>query len=395
MNNEEIKIDIVSCANGWFEFSFTTEKKEYIVPYTSLWLDPTKKILFWLEEMVTDTDKDEFNIEIDTESASSDIISLKKLGESYALTVRFSEKLFFDAIVDKYQFIQAFYTAIVNFYHSDRYDREANEAKYIYEVFYEKFGFDMLGEKAMKYMLTRSKIDLENLLHGIGNEPLIPKRVSFPRQCNHIIKKARQNFQDYPMSDLAYWDYSDVEFESTDAKLEAIKKAVKTNIKNSFSNFRLQEFYSEEIESYLLSRNDKYQIGHDHIHFDYTVSDELRINVYINGIELFKDEGISFDIREMIHSLKKDGKYALYVCSGCGDEGCGGVFETPQITSDKGITAWRIFEPKSYTFNFKKAQLLSAFETLKVKMLKEKNLEEWKNISMYLSRVYFLGDKNT
>jgi len=394
MHNEEIKIEIVSCASGWFEFSFKTEAKEYSVPYTSLLLDPTKEILHWLEEMVTDADNEEFNIEVDTESASYDIISLKKLNESYALTVRFDEKVFFDAIVDKYQFIKAFYSAIVNFYHSDRYDREANEAKYIYEVFYEKFGFDILGEKSMDYMLTRNKISLENLLHGIGNEPLLPKDVSFPRQCNHIIKNARENFHDYPMSDLVHWDYSDAEFESIDEKTEAIKKAIMTNVKDSWSNFRLQEFYSEEIETYLLERDGKQLAGHDYIDFDYTVSDELRINVYINGVELFKDEGIGFDIKEMISSLKKDGEYALYVCSGCGIEGCGGIFESPQVTSDKGIIVWTIFKPKPYTFRFKKAQLLSAFETLKEKMLKDKTLEEWKNISMYFSRVDFLEGKN-
>jgi len=392
MKIEEIKIEVDSCSNGWFICTLKTKSSEYGLECTSLWSDPSQDILTWLKEILIDENVEKKSLKIDSETGSCTIVRLKKLSEAYSLTVGNDELHYFSANVNKYQFIQAFYAAIVDFYHSDRYDREANEAKYIYEVFYEKFRFDILSEKSISYMLTRKKVDLENLLHGIGNEPLIPKNVSFPRQCNHIIKKARQNFQEYEMSDLAFWDYSDSEFSSEAEKLRAIKQAVHSNVKNSYSNFRLQEFYSEEIEEYLLEGDSKHSVGHDHIHFDYTVADELRINAYINGLELFKNDDIGFDIREMIRSLKKDGTYALYVCSGCGDEGCGGIFESPKVTSDNGIVIWTIYELKPYTFRFKKAQLLSAFEILKAKMLKEKTLEAWQNTSMYFNRVDFLED---
>lgn len=120
----------------------------------------------------------------------------------------------------------------------------------------------------------------------------------------------------------------------------------------------------------------------DSIVFDYKmeqIGDEryLNIDTYINNKQLFPNLRINIFCLE--ESTQTSGEYSLLTCV-CGDEGCAGIFRSPDVLVDNNTITWTIYEPIAYTFRFDKKTLIKTIAHLKKSLLNERSFKEWKRI---------------
>lgn len=127
----------------------------------------------------------------------------------------------------------------------------------------------------------------------------------------------------------------------------------------------------------------------DKIKFEYSFDKELTISnieeieIYLNITTYINDEiffpDLCINIFCLEESLEFSGMHTLFTCE-CGSEGCAGISENPYVIINNDIVTWHIFQPKQYTLQFSKKELLNEINTLKSRLLNDKNLEEWEKI---------------
>ncbi len=319
--------------------------------------------------------------------ATEDKVTLSDIHDSAILSITAAENtnnVFFSSHIDKYQFVKAFYVAIINFYNSDRYDKEKNEALYLYEVFQTKFGFSMFAYDTIQTWIRFSKEEIELILTAIPTEKIKSyKEINFYDHCINLLKKAHYTLRNNPDAydiELVKWDYSKNPY-SNEEKKEAIHKAGKTNIKENPNVFRWQDFSSDRVEEFILTQK---KDGVDTLHIGYRYDFGHHFDVYINGVKFLPD--LYLDIGELYRSVKNNGEYELFVCS-CSSQGCAGIFDTPEVTSNENTVIWKIFEPKAYIFYFELKDYYDVLSGLKEDLIHIKPVEFWIDEYYMFSRI--------
>lgn len=278
----------------------------------------------------------------------------------------------FSVVVERDIFVRAFYTSIIDFYLSGKYDSKVNEAFTLQEIFEQKFHRSILSYEVMETMLSYNKKELEFLLLGIFNESVENSQgISLKGQFDILIKIATAKEDTYN-DVLHWWDFRKENFSSDSEKKETLIQAIQTQ--QYCYGFRLTGFRSKTIENFLLDRPVE-QKEYDDIYFGFDEKDGLKFHAHINGEKFF--EQYYLDIFELWNSIARQGEFQLFVCS-CSAQGCAGIYKTPKVTIKGGTVIWDIFEPQRHTFRFKRCCLLNAVNELKVNMLMSKSLEAWK-----------------
>jgi hypothetical protein len=128
----------------------------------------------------------------------------------------------------------------------------------------------------------------------------------------------------------------------------------------------------------------------DKISFDYKVHKKpksLSIDTYINDKILFPK--LNINIAYLEDTFFESGKYPLFVCS-CGDENCGGVWESPRVTVKENTIRWELYEPTRHTFVFDKEEYIKEIQTLRNSLTHYRPYQNWYNVEY--TALYYVGD---
>jgi len=104
---------------------------------------------------------------------------------------------------------------------------------------------------------------------------------------------------------------------------------------------------------------------------------DINISTMIDGDAYLP--GLVINIFQLDNSLITEGYCPLFVCT-CGDQGCGGVWETPIIDIHDTFILWRITSPHKRTLVFDKKVIANAINDLKNDLLSHMTLNESKEI---------------
>ena len=364
---ETLDIDILSCRYGWLDFKIKTGPQENTI-HASAVFNIFPNLLAWLESIITGVQECSFDVdeERNREKLSaiyhSNNIMLFKL-QNHAYDTKEDKEYFEDLVtgyVDTYDFIRTFYTAFTDFCQSGRYDKKTNDASYLHRRFEKKFGKSMYDDEVMDTLLALNAKQLRYLFLGIefANVNFIRDRHSLKARFLETIRIVMQ--QKYLYEDKSPYWFEDFDVLSPKAKVDYILNAFHEDVSEASYAFNLQDFRSKSIETYLLSRSKK-----DYFHRDtFAIDPHIDTNgifgihlsdIKINGVDVFSD--LCLNIEAFLDSTKASGTYPLFVC-GCGDEGCGGVFESPKVTVKEETIVWKIYQPEPYYFRFDKQRLL-------------------------------------
>lgn len=379
---QHITVDSSIDDAGWMVCDFKAGEDHYHLMVEATYHDPLIEIKDFLEEICLDSNNKTyislFQNDIEERLTYTPITSeygVFSIEWRNEFEVNCSYTMDFSVVVNRDTFVRAFYTSVIDFYLSGKYNSNNNEAYTLQEIFEQKFNCSILNLEIINIMLGYSIHQLELLLLSIFNEPFIySETISLKKQFDRLIKIAEPKEFEYE-EELWSWHFTKISSLSEMEKEELLLEAIQS--KKSSYGFRLKDFRSENIEKYLLNKTDGESLKYDYIYFG--IEDEIDLKFYasINGERFLKTYYLN--IFELWNSIANEGKYELFVCN-CGSQECAGIFETPKVTFDGETVIWEIFEPERHTFKFKRSCLRSEINELKVNMLIKRSFPEWKNI---------------
>lgn len=364
---ETLEIDIQSCRNGWLDFVIKTDTQENII-HASAVFNIFPSLLSWLEAIVSGVQECSFDIDEEGNEKKLSAIHhgndtmLFKL-QNYRYNAEENKNYFEDLIeteVETYNFVKTFYTAFTDFYQSDKYDKKTNDTAYLYRHFEHKFGKSMHNDDVMDTLLTFNAGQLRYIFLGIESESVNflsdqrPLRAKFLETIRKVMQK-----KSFYENKSPYW-FKGFETMSVKSKVDYILGAFHEDTGEASYAFDLQNFQSKHIETYLLSKSKTDYFHRDTLAFSPDMDVDEVAGVYladikINGVHIFGD--LFLDVETFLSSTRASGTYPLFVC-GCGDEGCGGVFNSPKVTIKEETILWDVYQPQRYTFRFDKQALL-------------------------------------
>ena len=381
---DKLEIDIQSCEAGCIYFNINLGKQCIKITASSVF-DPFDDILSWLEAIAVGVNRCSFTID---EEGTKKIFELKYTDDNIYKFILFSDdKVILEAYIDKVQFINSFYSSFVNFYNSDKYNKDENEAYFIYEKFDLVFERSIFDDSILELLLSFDGNQLRKLFLYF----------KYMEMNYNSSKSLKSNFMDYIKiikkqhnnlcEEYSSW-FKSFNNESLKYKVKMIQQACNEDIKDLSYGFRLCDFKSNIIEKLILEKSKKDYFNIDTIDFKYSLSYEeyendiityLHIDTYINNIKIFPNLIINIFFLEYSIQTDKIDNYPLFVCN-CGDEGCGGVDTSPIVRVEDDLINWYITDPKKYLFRFNKNNFVKKIENFKQQLLKEKSIEKWKNI---------------
>jgi len=381
----KLKIEINSCEAGWIYFNIILGKQSIEISASSVF-DPFDDILSWLNAIAVGVNSCSFTI---NEEGTEKTFELKYVSDNIYKFVLFNDdKIILESYIERFQFLNSFYSSFVNFYNSDKYNKDENEAYFIYEKFESVFERSIFDDSVLELLLSFNEDQLRKLFIYI-----------LVIEINYDSSKSLQtNFIDYIKiitkqhntlcKEYSAW-FENFDNESLKNKIKIIQQAYYEDVKDLSYGFRLCDFKSNIIEKLILEKSKKDYFNIDTIDFKYSFSHEkesknkidiyLNINTYINNIKIFPNLMINIFFLEYSIQTDKIDYYPLFVCS-CGDEGCGGVHTSPIVRVEDDIIKWYITDPKKYVFRFDKNDFIKKIENFKQQLLKEKSIKEWQNI---------------
>jgi hypothetical protein len=364
---ETLDIDILSCDSGWLYFKINMGAQENTI-HASAVFNIFPDLLSWLEAIVTG--ERECAFEIDEEGTikkmhatqHSEHTTLFKL-QQYQYDIKEDREYFEDFIVgyvDTCDFVRTLYTAFVDFYHSDRYDRKTHESFYLHRHFESKFGKSNRDDEVMDTLLTFKSKELRYLFLGIAYADVnfLTSSRSLKSQFLETIRVVMLQKTSYKKT-FPYW-FEGFDVLSPREKIDYLINAFHEDVAQASLVFDLQYFKSKQIETYLLSRSKTDDAHRDTISWDahrveQCVTGIPLAHVKINSIDIYDD--LFLNIEAFIASTQASGTYPLFVC-GCSDEGCGGIFKSPKVSVKDETIVWEIFQPQPLYLRFDKQVLL-------------------------------------
>ena len=376
-----ISLNAIDIGSGWIDLDLFADALKIPIACSSVF-DPFPNLLAWLKAIVCGVERCSFLIE---EEGPEKIFWAKRFyGEIYQLKLLKSygpNKEILNVYVHRAQLIEALYGSIVRFYHSDAYNKDEHELLMIEEKFIQSTGRILLSDSHIKQLLTFKGKKLRYLFLALRHENVVwNDALNFTQNCLQWIKIVVSQKEKYTL-ESPYW-FEKFDTGDLENKVNAIVSAAKSEVSEYGYSFSLKRFHSPLIEDFLLNQSTKDILHMDSIVFDHKIiSDEkehyLKITTYINGINFFSRHVINIFCLEA--STKKSGQYALFVCT-CGDEGCGGIENSPDVMVDETTITWNIYEPATYKLRFDKETLVKTISHLKKTLLHEKPLKQWEEI---------------
>lgn len=376
-----ISLNAIDIGSGWIDLDLFADELKISIACSSVF-DPFPNLLAWVEAIVCGVERCSFLIE---EEGPEKIFWAKRFyGEIYQLKLLKSygpNKEILNVYVHRAQLIEALYGSIVRFYHSDAYNRGEHELLMIEEKFMQITRRVLLSDSHIKQLLAFKGKKLRYLFLALRHENVVwNDALNFTQNCLQWIKIIVSKKEEYAHKSL-YW-FEKFDTDNLENKIYTIVKATKSEVKEYGYSFSLKRFHSPLIEDFLLNQSTKDILHMDSIIFEHKIINDgkepyLKITTYINGIHFFSRHLINIFCLEA--STKKSGQYALFVCT-CGDEGCGGVENSPDVMVDETTITWNIYEPAAYKLRFDKETLVKTIFHLKKTLLDEKPLKQWEEI---------------
>ena len=277
--------------------------------------------------------------------------------------------------------MEAIYCSLVRFYRSGAYNKTEHECVTIKDKFEQSTGYPLSSDFHIKQLLSLKGKSLRYLFLALQYEKITwDNALTFRQNCLQWMKMVLKKKEVYATKSIYWFDKFDTD--NLEKKVHTIMCAIQSNINDYSYSFSLKNFHSSLIKEFLLNQSKNDFLHQDSIVFDYKVINGngkpfLKVNTYINNVEFLPKHVINIFCLE--DSTQISGEYPLFTCS-CGDEGCAGIFRSPDVLVDDNTITWTIYEPIAYTFRFDKKTLIKTVAHLKKSLLNERSFKEWKRI---------------
>ncbi|WP_052435421.1 hypothetical protein [Sulfurospirillum cavolei] len=376
-----LTLNATDIGSGWINLDIFADNKKITIACSSVF-DPFQNLLAWLQAIICGVERCSFVIE---EEGPEKIFWIRYIyGNIYQFKILKPwgpNKELLNVYVHRTQLMEALYCFIVRFYRSDAYNKAEHECVTIEDKFVQSTGHSLSSDFHIKQLLSLKGKSLRYLFLALQYEKITwDNALTFRQNCLQWMKMVSRKKEVYATKSI-YW-FEKFDTDDLENKVDTIMRAIYLDINDYSYCFSLKHFQSPLIEQFLLNQSASDFLHQDSIMFDYKVIKEneksfLKITTYINNVEFFPKYVINIYYLEDL--TQTSGEYPLFTCI-CGDEGCGGIFRSPDVLVDDNTITWNIYEPDAYTFRFDKKTLIQTIAHLKKSLLDERSCEEWKHI---------------
>lgn len=157
---QTLKIDVLSCEDGWIDVKFTVGKIERQIEISYYPHKPFGALKKWLEDIVCGAKKAQFKIEV--EYIDELYFEFKKIDDKYC-KFKLISRYFGELILAKleiYQLIKAFYDSFLSFANSDKYNVKENEFYTFAQKFEDEFGLVFKSKEVLQTLAMFNEDDI-------------------------------------------------------------------------------------------------------------------------------------------------------------------------------------------------------------------------------------------
>lgn len=254
MSGKNFSVEFTECYAGWMKFCICIDEKTVNVSATH-WMDPFKKMITWLEDIVDGGD--DLNWEID-EEGSVVTIHARCLEKTLRLAIwqSYPTEMIVDLQLDKRQTVEVFYTAFRSFVESTSYKPDEWEYVTVWEKVREKLPnftkeviisalVDMQGAEIAKFIWA---VDPSNIIDFTRTSDPGEKIVKF-------MKNMRTESKEVPSDMISTPDYINIpeNFDSWtfEGRYQWVSEVMEEKADNSWDGYRLPDIRSDKIEKWL------------------------------------------------------------------------------------------------------------------------------------------------